>query len=158
MKSFKNWKEKSEGVNPTDIDSAGMDQDLDNVGIPYDQEAIEKVALVDRERDEIDREYQKKLFDKAFPQKPVNDDPNDIDPTQGPQGETQGGTIDANIRSYLMDKLDKENKRRHKSRAEREKINAKLTSTFFRQDQDASRNDTGVVGGNADKHSPDAED
>ncbi len=162
MRSFKSWKEelasKKEGVNPTDIDSAGMDQDLDNTGIPYDRDAIEKVALIDRERDEIDREYQKKLFDKAFPKKPENDDPNDLDVTKGPQGETKGGTIDANIKTYLMNKFDKENARRSKSRAEREKVNAKVSSTFFRQDQDASRNDTGVTGGNADKHSEDAED
>ena len=161
MKSFKSWKEESdnkqEGANPTDIDSAGMDQDLDNVGTPFDQEAIEKTALVDRERDENDRDYQRQLFDKMFQNMP-KDDPNDIDVTAGPQGETGGGTVDGKIRSYLMDKLEKEKARQMKSRAEREKINVKTTSTFFRQDQDASRNDTGVVGGNADKHSPDAED
>lgn len=153
MKKWSNWKNKFEGVNPTDIDSAGMDQDLDNVGVPFDGEEINKVSQVNSEREQIERDYQKKIWD-LMNKKNHNDDPNDIDPTQGPKGETPEGVVDDQIKKYLQKRYDDMDVWGIKSSQQRSKVPVKTSSSYFMQDKNnnfSPRNDI-YVQGNADRH------
>jgi hypothetical protein len=66
---------------------------------------------------------------------PCEDDPSKTDPTVGPEGETSGGTVDANIRRYLRDKtkaMSAQQKRENKARAA---VPVKLTGTGFLRDR-----------------------
>lgn len=156
MKRFSEWQKESigEGINPTDIDSSGMDQDLDNTGVPFDMDAFNKVTMTDRERDELDREYQKKIFDLM--KLGDSQDPSDIDPTKGPEGETTGGTVDQAIHDFLSGKNQAMKKWGDKYTREREDVPVNMPSTAFIQDKKkffTPRTDTFAPGGNADKSS-----
>lgn len=152
--STENQEEKQEeGVNPTDIDSAGNDQDLNNTGIPYNGDAINKSTFVDKEKDELEREYQKKLWNMMNKKTP-SDDPSDIDPTKGPQGETPGGILDKTIRDYLMKKIKLADKQAIKEKQARAEIPVKTTSTYFIDDKKrlfSPRGDAKATDGNVDK-------
>ena len=162
MKSFGEWLKNSadtagevevaEGVNPTDVDSVGKDQDLDNAGVPFDGEAIEKAAAVDRERDEIERAYQLKLHNLMQKKSAASDD----DPAKGPEGQTTGGTIDKTIRKYLADKVAEMGKWQDRDNEARADVPVKATGTAFLKDPNhffsRDEKDAGV-----DKHGPGAD-
>ncbi|MFW5794002.1 MAG: hypothetical protein ACOCV1_00835 [Bacillota bacterium] len=151
MKPFSEWDKelKKEGTNPTDIDSAGNDQDLDNTGVPYDLDAAEQIALKTKEQEESDREYQKKIYDLMR-----KSSEKESDPTKGPEGETKGGMVNKAIKKYLTDQVEKDNKFKKDRDKTREDIPVKITSTYFRQSQQPPRFDARAENGNADKHGP----
>jgi len=123
-----------EGIEPTEIDTAGTDQNLDNVGTPYiDKEFNKTVDDLDDE-EKIEREYQKKIFDLMKKNQPETD-PSKLDPTQGPEGETSGGIVDGAVRKYLKDMYKKVDDSREKVHVQRNKVNVKTTSTYFMQDK-----------------------
>lgn len=142
MITFKDWQknnastEVEEGVNPTDFDSVGMDQDLRNAGVPFDGQSMNTAADAVRDRDDVEREYQIKLH--ALVQKrsqmSCEDDPNKTDPTAGPRGETSGGTVDANIRRYLKNKVDAMKAQWDKENKARAAVPVKATGTGFKKD------------------------
>lgn len=163
MKRFIKWQDditpkkekevKEEGINPTDIDSAGKDQDLANTGVPFSGDAINKVASIDKERDELERDYQVKLWGMMNKKQP-SDDPCDIDPTKGPHGETPGGILDKTLRDYLMSKIKSADEQAKKLDREREDVVVKTTSTYFIDDKKGiftPRRDAKSTNGNADK-------
>jgi hypothetical protein len=160
MKRFIKWQEDmfnkteapevKEGVNPTDVDSAGMDQDLDNAGVPYDLKTAEELASGDRGRDEAERDYQLQIFQMMIKSTP-KDDPNDIDPTQGPQGHTSGGSVDKAIMDFLKKSYEDKDEKAKDVEKLRGRIPVKTISTAFRQDRKVARNDINPEGGNADK-------
>lgn len=160
MKRFIKWQEdmfgktepevKEEGVNPTDVDSAGMDQDLDNAGVPYDFKTAEELASGDKGSDEAERDYQLQIFQMMIKSTP-KDDPNDVDPTKGPQGHTSGGTIDKAIMDFLKKSYEDKDEKVKDVEKLRDRIPVKTTSTAFRQDDRTPRNDVNPEGGNADK-------
>ena len=135
---MKSWKEfVSEGVQPTDADTAGKDQHPENnPGVPFDGEAINKVAGIEKERERDEREYQKNIFDlmmKKFGQSSKDNDSQD--PTKGPSGETSGGTIDDIVKKYLASKMEKQAQNYGKSNDVRAEVPVKTTSTMFRPEK-----------------------
>lgn len=161
MKKFSQWNNKDvkeEGVNPTDPNSAGSDQSLDNVGVPFHYPAAEKVALFQSEEERNSKEYQKALHDlmnKRGKEKKTAAEEEADDPTKAAHGTTEGGTLDAKLKSYLKDYIEKEKEIRAKLEKERNAVDIKSPSGIFIPDPKglfSPRTDINPKGGNADKH------
>jgi len=147
MRKFIKWQNdtstKKEGVNPTDIDSAGNDQDLDNIGMPYNDDAINQLNSSDKERDDLEKKYQKKLWDLINKNK--HSDKNDT---------KYDDTLDKTIKDYLTKKTKLADEQAAKNEKIRSKIPIKTTSTHFIDDKKGMftpRRDIKFNSGSADK-------
>lgn len=142
---------KEEGVNPTDVDSAGIDQDLNNTGVPFDIKSAEDIYLKTKAAEESDREYQKKIFELMMKGQDTEEDP-----TKGPQGSTSGGIINDKVREYIKNQMEKEKNDNNDINHSRATVNPLSPYTQFIADPNGwnSRGpEMRVKGGFADKHS-----
>lgn len=139
------FKEFLEGVNPTDFDSAGKDQDPENYGIPYHDEEMKK--LVDKK---LNRKKTERGFaDQIAKEKPEETDPNKLDPTAPAKKDY---IKDNKLFAKYLDDSDKALEDEDKIAKE---VPVKTTRTMFRYDREGQyspRGDTDDV--QADKSNP----
>jgi molecular chaperone GrpE (heat shock protein) len=106
-----------EAVDPTDIYSKGKDQDLDSIGLDFDDETFNKIIELDRERDEIEKRYQEKI--------------NNLTKIKYDSIDNNKKTLNDIIKRYLKNKDEEVENINKKIEKERENINEKIPSSAF---------------------------